>query len=83
MNMETFPGLLIKVRGIKGMKHFYTCPRCGFRFEISYARSMACIGCNYASLGNCNLVKCPKCGFEFEKSRGLGTNSVSQIKSMF
>ena len=46
-----------------GGKRIVTCPRCGFRFDLSYARAIACSGC--PSLVQCSLVKCPKCGYEF------------------
>ncbi|MEM1662158.1 MAG: hypothetical protein QXP72_00285 [Desulfurococcaceae archaeon] len=40
------------------------CPKCGFRFDITYSRAFSCGGCPYVTFGNCNYVKCPKCGFE-------------------
>ncbi|MET1160534.1 MAG: hypothetical protein ABWW65_06185 [Thermoprotei archaeon] len=40
------------------------CPRCGFEFDISYSRAMACGGCPYVTFGNCRYVKCPRCGYE-------------------
>jgi len=46
-----------------GGKRLVTCPRCGFRFDLSYARAFACSGC--PSLVQCSMVKCPKCGYEF------------------
>lgn len=46
------------------------CPECGFRFDTSYGRIMACGSCPSATLGNCGYAKCPKCEHEFalEKS---------------
>ncbi|OYT52594.1 hypothetical protein B6U66_01335 [Candidatus Bathyarchaeota archaeon ex4484_135] len=46
-----------------GGKRLVTCPRCGFRFDLSYARTFACMGC--PSLVQCSMVKCPRCGHEF------------------
>jgi len=40
------------------------CPRCGFRFDVSYSRAVVCGGCPYVTFGNCNYVKCPRCGYE-------------------
>ncbi len=46
------------------------CPRCGFRFDVSYARAYACIGCPVlATRPTCDYVKCPRCGYEFPISR--------------
>ena len=39
------------------------CPKCGFRFDISYGRAFACSGC--PSVVQCSMAKCPKCGYEF------------------
>jgi hypothetical protein len=46
-----------------GKKRILTCPRCKFRFDVSYARAFACRGC--PSLVSCDYVKCTKCGYEF------------------
>jgi len=40
------------------------CPRCGFRFDISYARAISCSGCPMATFGDCGYVRCPRCGYE-------------------
>ncbi len=40
------------------------CPRCGFVFDISYARAVSCSGCYLATLGSCGYVRCPRCGYE-------------------
>lgn len=48
-------------------KNLVTCPRCGFTFDISYARITACKGCDFSVLGECGYIKCPKCGYEFPK----------------
>ncbi len=47
------------------MRKILRCPKCGFIFDISYARATACAGCSLAVLGDCKYVKCPKCGYEF------------------
>jgi len=44
------------------------CPKCGFKFDISYSRAISCGGCPAASLGSCGYVKCPRCGHEFPQS---------------
>jgi len=40
------------------------CPKCGFVFDISYARAISCSGCPMSTFGECGYVKCPKCGYE-------------------
>ena len=52
-----------------GKKRILLCPKCGFRFDVSYARAFACMGC--PSLVSCGYVKCPKCGYEFPIRRSL------------
>ncbi|HKZ93432.1 MAG TPA: hypothetical protein VJ249_02465 [Candidatus Bathyarchaeia archaeon] len=44
-------------------RNIVSCPKCSFRFDISYGRAFACGGC--ASVVQCNKAKCPKCGHEF------------------
>jgi len=46
------------------------CPNCGFVFDISYSRALACGGCPASSLGSCGYVRCPRCGYEFPQSTG-------------
>jgi hypothetical protein len=41
------------------------CPKCGFRFDTSYGRIMACGDCPSATIGNCGYAKCPKCEHEW------------------
>jgi len=57
-----------------------TCPRCGFQFDVLYARAVSCQGCSrmLTSL-SCEYVKCPKCGFEFQISE-RAIKSVRAIK---
>jgi len=55
---------------ISGGKDVVECPRCGYRFSISYSRAFACSGCPTAAL-SCSYVKCPNCGHEFQL-RGVG-----------
>lgn len=46
-----------------------TCPECGFQFDILYARTVSCQGCDkMLSSLSCEYVRCPKCGFEFKTS---------------
>ncbi len=40
------------------------CPKCGFVFDVSYARVISCSGCPMSIFGECGYVKCPKCGYE-------------------
>ncbi len=40
------------------------CPKCGFEFNLMYARAFACQGCRYSVTG-CNAVRCPRCDCEF------------------
>ena len=42
----------------------FTCPRCGFRFSLVYARAIACQGCSEAVRG-CPKVRCNRCDYEF------------------
>ena len=43
-----------------------TCPRCGFKFSISYARAYACTSCPVLIYDRrCSYVKCPRCNHEF------------------
>ncbi len=46
------------------------CPRCGFEFNLMYARASACQGCRYSVTG-CDAVRCPRCDHEF-KLNGTG-----------
>lgn len=41
-----------------------TCPHCGFKFSLVYARTFACQGCSEAVRG-CPKVRCNKCDYEF------------------
>ncbi|MBS7650608.1 MAG: hypothetical protein QXI59_05100 [Candidatus Bathyarchaeia archaeon] len=52
-------------------RRLYRCPRCGFEFDISYARVFACSGCPSASLGDCGMIKCPACKHEFQYERSF------------
>jgi len=60
------------------------CPRCGFRFSITYARTFACQGCELAILGNeCKFIKCPRCGYEFALDSSGDTLSLSEALKKF
>ena len=41
------------------------CPKCGFIFALSYARTFSCSGCPMSVLNDCDYVRCPNCGHEF------------------
>ncbi|MFX1404069.1 MAG: hypothetical protein ACFE9D_06305 [Promethearchaeota archaeon] len=47
-----------------------TCPQCGFQFDTSYGRIMACGSCPSATLGKCGFAKCPRCQHEFSLNEG-------------
>ena len=49
---------------IKANGDLVRCPKCGYRFSVSYSRAFACSGCYMASF-KCDYVKCPNCGYEF------------------
>ena len=55
-------------------KRILVCPRCGFRFDVSYARAFACRDC--PSLVSCGYVKCTKCGYEFPISHPLTATNL-------
>jgi len=40
------------------------CPKCGFEFDVSYARATACLSC-VISVRGCQYIKCPRCGYEW------------------
>ena len=42
----------------------YTCPSCGFQFNLLYARAVSCLGC-MQSVRGCDYVRCPRCDYEF------------------
>ncbi|MGQ9551382.1 MAG: hypothetical protein ACUVUE_03040 [Candidatus Bathycorpusculaceae bacterium] len=50
---------------MRGIGEKYTCPHCGFYFDINYGRIFACGDCEGSVLGDCGFARCPKCGHEF------------------
>jgi len=40
------------------------CPKCGFMFSLTYARTIACRGCPMATK-SCPKARCAKCDHEF------------------
>ncbi|UCG44538.1 MAG: hypothetical protein JSV58_03800 [Candidatus Bathyarchaeota archaeon] len=44
-------------------RRIVVCPKCGFRFDVGYARVYACGTC--PSAVSCDHVKCPQCNHEF------------------
>ncbi|MEM2464940.1 MAG: hypothetical protein QXL85_04925 [Candidatus Bathyarchaeia archaeon] len=49
-------------------RNLLSCPKCGFQFDILYARAISCKGCDrILSNLSCEYIKCPKCGFEFQR----------------
>ncbi|MCC6042590.1 MAG: hypothetical protein LM598_03050 [Candidatus Verstraetearchaeota archaeon] len=40
------------------------CPKCGYEFDLSYARTFACGGCPSSAIG-CQYARCPMCGHEW------------------
>lgn len=56
------------------------CPKCGFQFDILYARTVSCQNCNrMLSSLSCEYVKCPRCGFEFPVS-GSAAKALEALK---
>lgn len=47
----------------KRTRRLIVCPKCGFEFDVTYARATICAPC--PSLVQCRLVKCPRCEHEF------------------
>lgn len=46
-----------------------TCPKCGFEFDLIYARAVSCQSCpRLIDEIHCDLVRCPKCDSEFPVS---------------
>jgi len=58
-------GYLEDRRDILVRKKLILCPKCGYQFDVSYARAFACRGCPSSAMGSCGYIKCPKCGHEF------------------
>jgi len=59
------------------VSHMIKCPRCGFEFNLIYARAFACQGCRYSVMG-CDAVRCPRCDLEFKLDKtGLASNKPS------
>ncbi|MCS7096916.1 MAG: hypothetical protein NZ926_00290 [Candidatus Methanomethylicia archaeon] len=44
---------------------FLTCPKCKYKFDLTFSRTFSCSGCSYSVLGSCGYAKCPNCGHEF------------------
>ncbi|RLF08001.1 MAG: hypothetical protein DRJ69_06600 [Thermoprotei archaeon] len=55
---------------MKGPGRLLTCPRCGFTFDVSYARTFACRGCP-SSVSGCGYMRRPSCGYEWPFSDPL------------
>lgn len=58
-----------------------TCPYCGFRFSLVYARAIACSGCPEACKG-CPKVRCARCDGEFGLSESPDINGKVQERAM-
>ncbi|MHA1143769.1 MAG: hypothetical protein ACTSRW_03460 [Candidatus Helarchaeota archaeon] len=54
-------------------KNLIRCPKCGYSFNIMYARMTACGDCPSVALGNCGMIKCPFCKEEFPIEKRLYT----------
>ena len=57
------------------------CPKCGFEFSLTYARTFACRGCAEA-LRNCPKVRCAKCDHEFYIEKMPEIKNAQQGKSL-
>ncbi|MEM4576611.1 MAG: hypothetical protein QW701_04000 [Candidatus Nezhaarchaeales archaeon] len=49
---------------LRGSTKLVRCPKCGYEFDITYARTFACGGCPSAAVG-CKYARCPSCGHEW------------------
>lgn len=59
---------MVKVRGLRiaGQGRLIVCPKCGYRFDLTYARAYSCQSCPILIEDlHCSYVKCPRCGYEF------------------
>ncbi|MEM2926254.1 MAG: hypothetical protein QXO94_02155 [Candidatus Bathyarchaeia archaeon] len=58
-----------------------TCPKCGFEFDILYARAMSCQSCpKLIDEIYCHLVRCPRCDYEFPINQRV-TNALKRLQS--
>jgi len=56
------------------------CPKCGYKFDILYARAISCQGCQRLSASlSCELVRCPNCDHEFPVPQSA-TRAVEALK---
>lgn len=63
------------------MAKLVECPNCGFKFDLTYSRAVACGGCSYATLGDCGYIRCPKCGHEFTYQAGWNSRREMNLPS--
>lgn len=49
---------------MRSVRSTIKCPKCGFVFSLTYARTFACRGCPQAVM-SCPKVRCAKCDLEF------------------
>ncbi|OYT44620.1 hypothetical protein DRO29_00165 [Candidatus Bathyarchaeota archaeon] len=57
-----------------------TCPKCGYKFDILYARAFSCQGCpRLSSTLSCELIRCPNCDHEFPTPRNV-VKAVQALK---
>jgi uncharacterized C2H2 Zn-finger protein len=49
---------------IRASTRIIRCPKCGYEFDLSYARTFACGGCPSSAIG-CQYARCPRCGHEW------------------
>ncbi|RLI05325.1 hypothetical protein DRO22_02880 [Candidatus Bathyarchaeota archaeon] len=57
-----------------------TCPKCGYQFDILYARAISCQGCQRLSSNlSCDMVRCPNCDYEFPVPRSA-TRAVEALR---
>lgn len=58
-----------------------TCPRCGFKFSLAYARAIACQGCSEAVKG-CPKVRCNQCDCEFFLTESPDVGDQNQQRTL-
>lgn len=58
-----------------------TCPYCGFKFSLVYARTFACQGCPEASRG-CPKVRCARCDAEFPLGTSIDVHGGIQERTL-
>lgn len=58
-----------------------TCPKCGYEFDILYARAVSCQACRRL-IGElyCDMARCPQCDHEFPTTQRV-VNAVRKLQN--